>query len=255
MISLIIPAYNAGPNLQRTIDSCRHLCDDVVIIATNPYEDDAQLIMESCNSVAWLNWNHVFLHGFGDMMNSGTPIAKNDWILLLGVAETVAEAKCDIHQKLNSSESKMVFRCDHHNDAHTWKRIWNRSGGTHWSGLIHEEIVGGETGPVIFRMQDTPKEQHPDPLRNEVFRYIKTCSYNVNYQKLRKNPDLLGGTDKGWLEFVKGTEDSNESFISLHQDLIDAAMEGDFPRFEKCVEGRLAVGRTASGVNYLPTGK
>jgi len=253
MLTLIIPAYTAGPNIERTINSVSSICDDVVIISTSPYKNEAAKLRE-LGVVIQLPWNHVFLHGFGDMMNQGSAIAKNDWLLLFGVAETLAEPYGDMIAATQSSPANHVFRCSHANDINQWKRVWNRTSGVKWSGLIHEELIGGEDRGLLFRMQDTDKIPSPDPVRNEVFRFIKTLSYNAMYHRLLHDQSQLGGTDRGWLGFVEGAKESIESFMECHKGMLDACFSGDFKELERLVVDRMNQGQPADGVIYTPTG-
>ena len=254
MISLIIPAYSAGENIERTIHSVEGTCDDVVIISTAPYKDDAESL-QKLGTVIQLPWNHVFLHGFGDMMNQGSAFAKNDWLLLFGVAETLAEPYGDMIAATQSSPPNHVFRCSHTNDVNQWKRIWNRTSGVRWSGLIHEELDGGDDRGLLFRMQDTDKIPHSDPVRNEVFKYIKTLSYNAMYHRLLLNPDQLAGTNDGWLGFVRGAKESIEAFIEKHEAMLDACMCGDFNQLQSLVIDGMNSGKKASGINFSRTGE
>lgn len=254
MISLVIPAYSAGPNIERTIKSVEGLCDDVVIISTAPFKEDVGEL-NKLGTVVELPWNHTFLHGFGSMMNEGSRSAKNDWLLLFGVAETFAESFRDVKAVLRDSPFDSVFRCSHANDIHTWKRIWNKQSGSHWSGLIHEEIVGGSDKGLLFRMQDTEKEPEADPVKQEVFRFLKTLAYNAMYHRLLHNPDQLGGADSGWLRFVNGAKESIEGFCLEHKDMLNACMCGDFNQLLKLVEDKVNAGQKAHGVIFDPVGK
>lgn len=252
MITLVIPAYTAGPNIERTIESARSICDEVVVISTAIFLNDV-VALRKIATVVDLPWNFVFHHGFGSLHNQGTMACKNDWMLLLGVAETFAEPFIDIHARLRAAVTGDVFRCSHVNDANTWKRIWNRQGGSMWSGIIHEEIMGLDQG-VIFRMQDTNKEPNTDSLRNEVFRSIKALSYNYLYSQLLRFPNRLGAADEGWLRFVQGASGSINAFCTEHAELLDACIEGDAAKFINLVEKRMNAGQHASGVNFQPLG-
>jgi hypothetical protein len=188
------------------------------------------------------------------MMNQGTIAAKNDWLLLFGVAETLAESYTDIPAKLSQSANNCIFRCCHENDPNQWKRIWNRTSNSRWSGLIHEEIIGGVDGGLLFRMQDTDKTPMADPLKQEVFRYIKTLSYNAMYHRLLHNPNQLAGTNSGWLQFVAGARESIEAFVEGHKDMLLACMDGDFPKLLGLVSDKLEAGNLAAGVKFTPVG-
>ena len=234
MLTLVIPAYTGGENIERTMKSSQ-AWDEMVIISTAVFEDDHEHFMSLTPKVVRLDWNYVFLHGFGSMSNCGTAAAKNDWLVLLGVAETLAEEHGDLHRRLQDARPHSMFRCDHHGDHHTWKRIWNRRGGTHWSGIIHEEITGGNTDDILFRMQDTPKVATTDEFRQDVFRHIKALTYNWLYSELLLRPERLGATNPGWLNFVNGARESITAFIALHREMMDACILGDLETFLELV--------------------
>lgn len=255
-LSLIIPSFGTHPdNLRRTIESCKGLCDETVVISTSFFIEDKSMFAEMVDKVVQLEWNHVFKHGFGDMMNQATAHAKNDWLLLFGVSETFAETGCDLLKLLSVSASNSMFRCNHDNDINTWKRIWNRNGDTRWSGLIHEEIVGGRDCGVIFRMQDTPKTPKEDKTQQEALRWLKAVMYHIQYWRLLNDSSLLGGTDPGWLAFVNGSRESIIEFRESHHDLISPCLSGDLSAFLRAVDARMDKGEEAKGVNFEPTGQ
>lgn len=254
MISLVVPAYSGGENLQRTIDSVAGVCDEAVVIATTLFDDDLDEIRKQADVVVEVPWNTVFLSGFGHLYNQASGRCKNKWQLLLGVAETFAEPFGDIRRAVESAEPHSIFRCNHHNDPNQWKRIWNPAGGTRWSGLIHEEIGGGADRGLLFRMQDTTKIPHSDALKNEAYKHIKGCSYNAMYKRLLDHPEELGFASPGWLEFVKGAMESIESYCVEHQDLIAPAMAGDKEAFILAVKERMSGGKRPYGVNFNPQG-
>lgn len=254
-VSTIIPSYGGGPNLERTIESCREVADETIIISTALFEEDLMHFKRVADKVIELPWNFTFLHGHGSLHNQASNYAKNDWLLLFGVAETLAEQYLPMGEVLRNSGRDLVFRCNHVGDHHTWKRLWNRAGGPMWSGIMHEEIGGGQDGGVLFRMQDTEKVPDEDAFKNEVRKYVKTCSYHHLYRCLRENPNRLGAANAGWLEFVNGSKEANEQFLAEHDDLVGAALEGDKARFLRNVYARLNASKPATGVNFNPQGQ
>lgn len=250
MITLVVPTFGGNPaNIRRTIDSCAGVIDDVVIISTCPYREDL-VELKSLGVVVELPWNYTYLNGFGEMMNQGTEAAKNDWLILFGVGETLLRPHAPIHTTLKTAPRDNVFRCDHANDPHRWGRVWNRRGKTRWGGLIHESIGGGHESTVLFEMRDTPKEATGSAEKDAVFRHIKTTLYNAMYRRLLLHPDQLSHTDPGWLNFVRGAEGSITEFCEQNADLLDAAMKGDFAAFASAAQQR-----EAKGVNFRPTGQ
>ncbi len=250
-LSLILPAYSYGPPMDRTISSCAPICDETIIISTCLFPQDLEMFHAVADKVVELPWNYVFNHGFGEMHNQATQFAKNDWLILLGVGETMAQQYGSIEDALGRGPLNHIFRCDHHNDINTWGRIWHRNVGISWGGIIHEELSGGGHGGVIFRMADTHKEPRESAFEQEALRFIKTCSYNHLYHLLLHNPALLGATNAGWLGFVNGARESIEAFCEAHRAMIDACVDGDKERFLGLV--RSAV-KPADGVKYEPVG-
>lgn len=256
MITLVIPTFGGHPeNIERTINSVDGICDEVVIISTAFWLEDQRQISLLSPKVRQLDWNHTFITGFGDMMNQGTHLAKNDWLMLLGVAETFAEPLRDVHEALRRAPSESVFRCNHVNDENTWGRVWNRRGGTAWGGVIHEEIGGGVNSGLLFRMQDTEKTPCEDPIKNEAMRFMKTCLYNYCYRRLLEHPDELSFTDRGWLKFVAGARESIYAFCEAHKEMLESFKSSSPIDFLRLVEDSVNRGNVAAGVNYAPQGE
>lgn len=253
MLSLIVPCYSAGPDLTRTVESTRGLCDDVVIISTAIFDDEPEMARHG--RVVSLPWNFVFQHGFGELHNQGTAAARNDWLLLFGVAETFAEPYVDIAGTLKASPPDRQYRCNHCDDPNTWNRIWNKNGPCRWSGLIHEDIVGGIDGGVIFRFADTHKTPHRPEFEMEVLRYVKLVAYQNAYLELIQNPSRLGGTHPSWLRHLEGSKKGLWDFAHDHFDLLFCARTGDKRGFIAGVKKRFEEGKRASGVKYDPVGE
>jgi hypothetical protein len=257
LLSLIVPWVGGSSEpLKRTIESVKGIADEVVIVHQKLFDDDADVASSLADKVCTLDWNIVFQEGgFSTLPNAGAAVATGPWMLLLGVGETIAEQYSPIRQTLENASNRVMFRCNHHNDVHTWQRIWSPSGGVYFSGPIHEDCGNGLGGPVIFRMQDHDKQPHEETLRNECIKWWKNCSYHANYFFLLNNPDKRGFTDPGWNNFVNGARESIEDFIESNKDLMEAAWDGDRYAFEKGVSVRMNDGRRPEQVNHNPTGQ
>lgn len=255
MITLQIPAFSYGPALERTWETFKPLCDELVIISTAFWEKDREQMRALTSKVIQLDWNHTMIHGFGNMMNHGTAHAKNDWQMLFGVGETLELSHVPVQETLSQGSRRTIYRVDHENDPNQWTRIWSRSSGNRWSGIIHEAITGGPHGPVVLRMKDTPKEPRDDLYEQETQRYLKTCLYNYQYRRLLDNPGLLGATDSGWLVSLRATEGNLNRVLAELDDLVIHLKSGDLPAFLDAVKRRVDAGRDAAGVNYEPTGE
>jgi hypothetical protein len=260
-ISLVVPTFGSLKSLQRTLDSAKPCCDELLVTSTCPYPEDVEAICEMADTVVELPWNYSFINGLGPTYQIGAPQAKNDWCILLGNAETIADGHQDIVAELNSSPPNVIHRCWHHNDPHTWTRVWNpREGGTYWHGLIHEEITNGHQGKTIFRMQDTDKDTLSDQLKAEVLRYMKALLYNHLYKRLHDDHSLLGAANEGWIKFVQGSITTINEHMTVNADLLEAVLEGDFEKFKHRVMDRLDKDIWApqlgleNGVTYKKTG-
>lgn len=255
MISLVIPCHGGdASNIERTINSAKGVCDEVIIISTAMFNEDLCMFHQLTDKVVELPWNFTFMHGFGHMMNQGSSFAKNDWLILLGVSETIHTGHQRIIGTLPHAPSNNIYLCDHINDPNRWRRCWNRKSGSHWGGIIHESIGGGQDAGVLFEMRDTPKAPMQDPLKNECMKFLKACLYNQCYKRLLEHPEELSFTDPGWIGFVNGAKESIIDFCDKHSDMLYACMTGNFGLFIKLVEGRMEASKTVSSVNFNPTG-
>ncbi len=259
MLTLIIPAFSYGPPLERTWETFKPLCDELVIISTAFWEEDREKMRALTDKVIQLDWNATMVQGFGWMMNQGTAHAKNDGMMLFGVGETLEYSNvCDLPSVLEQhwrTNPKIIFRVDHRDDPNRWTRLWNRRGKTQWSGIIHEAISGGPHGDVVLRMLDTPKPPRDDIYEQETLRYLKTCLYNWQYRRLLDDNSLLGATDPGWLRDLRATEVHLNTVLSELEPLVTHLRTGDLPAFLDEVKRRVDAGKAATGVNYDPTGQ
>jgi hypothetical protein len=269
LLCCIVPWFGGNTRpLLRTLLSVADIADEAVIVHQVLFDSDKEVLRVIQQEspipikIEEVNWNTVFTDGYGVLPNKHGQ-ANSDWMLLLGTGETVAEQYMPIKATLRTSARNIVWRCNHVNDDNTWGRLWHSSAGVHWSGLIHEEAGGGTPGPrILFRMQDTPKEPHPDPFVNEALKWMKVTSYDENYYRLLKsiNPEtgdspLRGATNKGWLGFVKGSAEAREAKQIEWADLLVPARAGDREGFLSAVRARMEAENKPVGCNYAPTGE
>jgi hypothetical protein len=257
LLTLIVPWFGGDPTpLARTIGSLKGIADEVVVVHQKLFDDDSEVAASLAHQVATVDWNELFKEGgYGLLPNIGAARASSRWMLLLGVGETVLEEYSPIRQTLENASNRVIFRCDHIGDQHTWGRLWSPSGGTYWGGPIHEECGNGLGGPVIFRMQDTPKEPHQDPFRNECMKWMKAVTYAVNYLYLLHNPEKRSFTNTGWIDFVNKSRDSIEKSVEDMQDLVAAGRSGDREAFYAGVRRRMEAEQKPTFVNHSPTGQ
>lgn len=260
----VIPWFGGNPdNLRRTADSMRQVCDEILVVHQTLFDYDQAIARSIADKVEVVDWNFVYgPEGYGGLPNKHGQ-SSCDWMMLFGVGETLAEQYAPIREVLRDSPRNMVWRCNHVNDTNTWGRIWCPSAGVRWGGLIHEEAGGGTPGyRILFRMQDTDKVPHHDPMVNEALKWMKLTSYDENYYKLLKSIDPATGdsplrsfTNKGWLDFVRGSAEQRELNQQRWADLLVPAKAGDRERFLAAVKARMEADSKPVGVNYAPTGQ
>lgn len=266
LITAVIPWWGGHPApLQRTIESVKGIADEALVVHQCLFDGDVEIARSLADKVEVLDWNAVFHLGFGELANKHSQ-ASGKWMLLLGTGETIAEEyQQPIRERLKQADLRKTYRCNHRNDVNDWHRIWCPAGGVSYGGLIHESVVNHTPGPVIFRMQDTPKEPHQDEFHNQCLHWMKTCAYNHNYRRIGQLSNWLdghevtfpelSGTDRGWLTFVRGSREAIEAFCLEHDDLIAPALKGDREAFYGAVWARMAGNVLAKGVNFEPTGE
>jgi hypothetical protein len=257
LLSLIVPWWGGNPApLKRTIDSVRGICDKIIVVHQPLFDDDREVAESLADKVVTTDWNEVAKEtGFAALPNIGAASANGPWLLLLGTGETWAESHGNTQEILSKANPKTMFRTWHEGDVHFWKRVWHKDSGVHFSGPIHEELIGGDEGPLLFRMQDTAKEKHEVSFRNECLRWFKNIVYHSGYYTLLHRPELRGGCNEGWLNFVAGARESIEDFVDTNKDLMEAAWEGDRDAFYEGVNLRMNDGIRPEQVNHNPTGQ
>lgn len=263
----VIPWFGGHPdNLRRTVDSMRPVCDEVLVVHQSLFDSDRDVARSIADKVEVTDWNCVFgPEGYGGLPNKHGQ-SQCEWMLLLGVGETIAGQYKPIREVLRNSPMNVVWRCDHLNDTNTWGRIWRPSSGVSWKGVIHEEAGGGSNGSVIFRMQDTDKEPHSDPFVNECLKWMKVTSYDHQYYRLGDSAQwqpegsagkvpLLGYTNRGWLTFCAGSKEARFDKQREWADLIGPGVSGDRESFYAAVRHRMENNDKPTGVNFAPTGQ
>lgn len=260
----VVPWFGGHPdNLRRTTDSLRQVCDEVLVVHQTLFDSDRDVARAIADKVEVVDWNFVFgPEGYGGLPNKHGQ-SSCQWMLLLGVGETVAEQYKPIREVLRNSARNKVWRCNHVNDSNTWGRLWCPSGGVRWGGLIHEEAGGGVNGEyLLFRMQDTDKTPHPDPFVNDALRWLKSVSYGDAYHRLHQSIDpatddspLRSFTNRGWISFVKGSREVWAKNQVEWQDFLEAARSGNRDAFLAAVRRRMAADQKPVGCNFAATGK
>lgn len=215
MITLITMSQGNPIALKRTIDSFAPYCDEVIYGDLCVFQEDRTLIKSYKNlynmKIVTYPFNYIFKNGFSTILNSLASCASNDHVLYMNVGEIVDPRLMPSFEIDNG-----LYNCylnTHFSDPHHWYRMYNRQ-ELEWGNLIHEELKGKNapynprpcTAPS-FMMDDTEKDID-NPFKTKVYNDIKELVYFYQYLRLVEEPDMVQGTNPGWVQYAKDAYDS-----------------------------------------------
>jgi len=187
-------------------------------------------------------FDYIFKNGFSAILNELATHATNDLVIYMNTSEVIGE-DMGMEKIINSNTDCNTFHFAHKNENHRWYRCYNRH-DLKWGGLIHEELQG-EYKPYhkpVFYMEDREKDLG-DSFKAKVLNDVKEILYWHQLMKIVDCPELLDGTNQGWVEFAKGTYDSMKGRLSKKCGRYEMFLEGDLsaymnnvmtnPEFEK----------------------
>ncbi len=216
-ITLITPAHANPIALKRTMDSVKDLCDEIVIGELCVFPEDRDVITSYCGEynlkVGHLSFNYLYRFGFSEVLNTLAAVASNDIILYLNVGEIIEKSDGNIRDKITGEYNSWYI--EHSSEKHRWWRFYDRR-ELKWSGRIHEELVG-EFRPFhkpVFTFADTDKDMD-DPFKAWVANDIKEMVYWRQLMRIVDNPEELGATNLGWLQFAKDQYESMKERMKL----------------------------------------
>jgi len=219
MITLLTMAQGNPIALQRTLESFKGICNEVIFGDLCVFEDDSNKIYDifydsrfgggmyehDSFRIIKFPFNYIFKNGFSSILNFLAANATNDIVIYMNVGETIATAITP-NATLWTDENGQYYDTyffNHPTDPHHWFRMYNRR-KYKWDGLIHEELVEIGTGArryekqPIFTMVDTEKDMY-DPFKAKVYNDIKELVYFNQYQRLIDEPLARGITNDYWL--------------------------------------------------------
>jgi hypothetical protein len=238
MMTLITMTQGNPVALQRTIDSVKGICDEIVVGDLCMYNDDTYAISELKSDLfirqVMMPFNFIYKNGFAKTLNTLSNYATNYLCLYLNVGEVVASSIAPVREVI--SDKYNCYYIDHATEKHRWWRAWDRR-AIGWSGLIHEEIEG-DNRPYhlpLFRFADTDKDT-ANPLKAKVMNDIKELVYFKQLMKIADDEQFLGATNRGWLSFAKDQYQSMEERLKEKGVRVDAFERGDKEQYLKDVE-------------------
>lgn len=191
--------------LKRTMDSLKDICDEFVVGSVCIFDEDLEMIKSYNNEfnlkVVELPFNYIYLHGFSMSLNYVASFSDGNICVYLNVGEIVESSERDILSVI--SDEYNCYYIDHATEKHRWFRVWNKR-EMHWSGLIHEEIIG-EHRPYhrpLFRFADTEKDTG-DKFKSAVCNDAKEIVYWRQLMSIVDFPETLGATHVSWIPFAK----------------------------------------------------
>lgn len=218
--------------LKRTLDSFKGICNEVIFGDLLIFESDRQIIrgyQEEYNMpIVEFEFNHIFKHGFANTLNTLAYYATNDFVLYMNIGE-VMDGEFDVLGKLNNDFN--TYYLTHAIEKHHWFRLYNRK-ELQWNGLIHEEVYGKRiSNPTpVFQFADTEKDLTTD-FYVKVMNDVKELCYFYQYLKLVDNPELIGATNLGWVDYAKDGYDNLKERLLKKGKRYQAFQEGNLSKF------------------------
>lgn len=229
----LVTMGQANPKaLRKTLNSFRDVVDEIIFGDLLIFGDDRAIIQayrEEFNMrIVEYPFNYIFQNGFAATLNSLATYATHDWVLYMNVSE-VMDGEHPIKAQMSDLYNSYSF--DHAVDPHRWFRLYNRK-ELHWSGLIHEEVIGpARFCPFnIFRMADTEKDLD-DPFKAKVSNDVKELTYWHQYMQLVENPDIRATTHQGWIDHATQDYDHFKARMEKKGNRLQAFQEGNLDMY------------------------
>lgn len=220
--------------LRKTLESFRHVCDEVIYGDMLLFEEDREIVRgysEEFNmKIIRFSFNYLFKNGFSSLLNQLAGFASNDMVMYMNTSEVIDEDYGIIDLVKNNQDCN-AFYFTHRTDPHRWFRLYDRT-ELRWSGRIHEQLEG-EYKPYhkpVFMMADLHKDMH-DPYKAIIFDIAKEIVYFNNYCAIHDNPEEWGATDPGWMRFIKENYDSFKERMKNKGGCYEAYVRGDLKLF------------------------
>lgn len=221
--------------LKQTLESFKHICDEVIYGDLLLFEEDRKILnsyKEEYNMFIWeLPFDYLFKYGFSSLLNKLSGFAKNDFVLYMNTSEVIGEDYGIVETVSKNRNECNTFYFTHLTDPHRWYRLYNKT-ELHWSGRIHEQLEG-EYKPYhkpIFQMKDLEKDLD-NPFKATVFNSVKEIVYFKNYMSLIDSPETIGATDPGWIKFAADNYESMKQRLEAKGKQYQAFIDFNLPAY------------------------
>lgn len=234
MISLITMGSGNTSILYQTLKSVEGICDEIIYGDLLLWEQDREKLLEYTAefnmTIIPLPWNHLYKHGFSQVLNILSDHATNPYVLYLNTSEII-EKDFGVVEAIKNNPECNAFYFTHLTDMHRWYRLYKRD-EMQWSGILHEQLKGDYVPyhKSVFQMADLPKDMM-DIERAKILDSLKEITYFRQYMNIVDYPEILGETDQGWVRFCKENYDSFKERLSQRSEQVRAVEIGDLDAF------------------------
>ncbi len=149
LLSVVIITHNEEKNIQRCIDSTKHIADEILVL--DSYSSD--LTKQICEANGTSFYEKAFT-GYGAQKNAAVNMAKYDFVLNLDADEFLSRELGDSILKEKAGEfffdaytmNRLNFYCGKWIRHGSWYpdrklRLYNRRKGCWSNDLVHEEVI------------------------------------------------------------------------------------------------------------------
>lgn len=168
--SIVIICKNAAVNISNTIESVRHLSDDIVVFDTGSTDDTLTIAMKYAVQIYCGTWK-----GYGKSRRSATAKAKYDWVLTIDSDEIAEPALQQELAQLELNGPKIIYAIRLRNFIGDKELKWGEWGRDfrprffnknycNWDeAIIHEKIIL-PSGTKIKRLKGCIHHQYANNL-------------------------------------------------------------------------------------------
>lgn len=213
--------------LGETFKSFSSFCDEIVYGDMLVWEQDREILNEYKKEfnlkIVKYPFNFIYKNGFAVFLNDLASHSSNDMVIYANTSEVIDE-DYGAKEIIQSNPDCNCFYLTHRTENYRWFRCYDKR-FLKWSGLIHESLEGDHRPfhKPILMFKDLEKDMD-NQWKATIFNIVKEYTYFNNLNKIADNPELLAGTDPGWLVFAKEQYASNKERMEKRP-LVHAAFE------------------------------
>jgi len=224
--------------LEETFRSFSKVCNEIIYGDLLLFPEDREILhsykLKYNLKIVEFPFDFIFKNGFSAILNELSPHATNDMCVYANTSEIIEE-DFGIEKAISGNPYCNMFFFTHETDPHRWFRTYDRR-NLKWSGLIHESVVGDERPyhKSIFQMADLEKDLM-NPFKARVLNDVKEIVYFTNYMRIIDEPNMLGGTDPGWVHFAEANYESMAYRLRKKGKRYEAFKNGDYIAYMNAV--------------------